>query len=120
VRLTALDVAPLAKVPTDDGVRLVPGCLLADLADVERPVLTRERAGSAHVVLVVGMLLAPKDVGRAVREDCRRRRDPVEVIALDAAGRSGWRDRAGRQQRGDALAAEGSQEKTRTPSDSSP
>lgn len=49
-----------------------------------RSVLTRKRTGSAHVVLVVGVLLAAKDVGCAVGEDGVGWRDSVEIIALDS------------------------------------
>lgn len=49
-----------------------------------RSVLTRKRTGPAHVVLVVGVLLAAKYVGCAVGEDGVRWRDSVEVVALDS------------------------------------
>lgn len=61
--LTLLDLAPLLKVPFDHLFR-VPRLLHS--AYVEGPVLTRERANTAHVVAILSVLFPAKDVERGV------------------------------------------------------
>lgn len=85
-KLTPLNLAKLAKVLFDNL-----GCVprLLDPTDVQRPVLPAERTDSAHVVAVLRVLLAAKDVERGVGQDVRARRESVQVGAfLAASGRS--------------------------------
>lgn len=74
----ALNGAPFGEVPRDDLLDVVGD---VDAADVDGAVLAQEGADAAHVVAVVGVLLAPEDVDVRVVHVVDPR-EAVQVLAL--------------------------------------
>lgn len=83
--LTSLNLAPLAKVPQQRLLALLLIGALVDLAHIQRTVGPVEGPDTAHVVAVLGMLLAPEAVAR-VLDDLVGQREAMQVTALGAVG----------------------------------
>lgn len=110
-QLTPLDVAKLLKVLLD---RLGRVAALLDPPDVQRAVHPREGTDSAHVVAVVGVLLAAKDVEGRVGEGSLVGGKAVEEGAVGTGGGS-WvlgkaRNEGGRRSDGPIGTAPSSEE----------
>ena len=92
MRRTALDGTPFLKVSHDDLFRFLAVPCLLDSADVESAILPVEAADAAHVVPVVGKLVAGKTVLGAVRQGRGRIWDGVQVFTLPAVGTAAARE----------------------------
>lgn len=80
------DVAPLLEMSPHDLFRLGPRAGLLDAPDVERAVLSGESADAAHVVAIVGKLVARETVLARIGQRAFRIRERMQVLALPAVG----------------------------------
>jgi hypothetical protein len=83
---TVFYVAPLLEMSSHDLFRLGPRARLFDAPDVERAVLTGERADATHVVAIVSKLVAREAVLARVGQRAFRIGERVQVLALPAIG----------------------------------
>jgi hypothetical protein len=85
-RRTVFDVAPLLEMPSHDLFRLGPRTGFLDAPDVERAVLSSESADAAHVIAIVGKLVAREAVLARIGQRAFRIRERMQVLALPAVG----------------------------------
>ena len=81
-----LDVAPLFEMSSHDLFRLGTRARLFDTPDVKCAVLSRESADTAHVIAVVGKLIARETVLARIRQRAFWVGERVQVLALPAIG----------------------------------
>jgi hypothetical protein len=85
-RRTVFDLAPFLEMSSYDLFRLGPRARLFDAPYVKRAILTGESADAAHVVAVVGKLVAREAVLARIWQRAFRVRKGVQVLALPAVG----------------------------------
>jgi hypothetical protein len=78
----ALNLTPFLHMPGDNLFNIIGGMYAPN---VQRPILALECAHTAHVVAVIGMLVAPKAVD-VRREEVGGGGQAMQVLAVDALG----------------------------------
>jgi hypothetical protein len=85
-RRTVFDLAPFLELSSYDLFRLRPRARLFDTPYVKRAILTSESTDAAHVVAIVGKLVAREAVLARIWQRTLRVRKGVQVLALPAVG----------------------------------